>query len=244
MAMDNKTLSMIMALGGGNGGGGKLIPVPTAQDVGKMIIVVATQDGAGYQLVAFDEPMKFKGTLGTGGTITTLPAASSANNGYTYLVITDGTYAGQEADAGDQFISNGEAWWRVPSGDEASVIDDNITSTALTWSSDKLNGLFDDVKVKYEEWNGNGQTEKTITFPVTPKVILGIGNSKDNTLGATAPISYNFNKFLMGFIRTSGGNTSMFSSALTYNGNQMTITGSDASRAFNYLNETFRAYYI
>jgi hypothetical protein len=39
------------------------------------------------------EPMVFKGSLGTGGTITSLPTASTSNTGYTYKVITAGTYA-------------------------------------------------------------------------------------------------------------------------------------------------------
>ena len=56
--MDNKTLGMILALGGGGngGGGGSLIPVPTAQDVGKMLIVGVVQGEAGYQLVAVQVP--------------------------------------------------------------------------------------------------------------------------------------------------------------------------------------------
>lgn len=66
------------------------------------------------------EPMIFKGSLGTGGTITTLPAASSANEGYVYKVITDGTYAGQAAKVGDTFISDGSTWVLIPSGDEPS----------------------------------------------------------------------------------------------------------------------------
>lgn len=64
------------------------------------------------------EPMIYQGTLGTGGTITTLPAASSSNTGYTYKVITDGTYDSQVAKLGDIFISNGSTWTLVPSGDE------------------------------------------------------------------------------------------------------------------------------
>ena len=47
--------------------------------------------------------MIYKGTLGTGGTITTLPTASASNVGYTYKVITNGTYASQTAKAGDMF---------------------------------------------------------------------------------------------------------------------------------------------
>lgn len=66
------------------------------------------------------EPMVFKGSLGTGGTITSLPAASSANEGFTYKVITAGTYASQSADIGDTFISTGSEWVLIPSGDEPS----------------------------------------------------------------------------------------------------------------------------
>ena len=76
-------------------------------------------------------PMIFKGTLGVGGTIQTLPAASTSNEGWTYKVITDGTYAGQTAKVGDVFTSNGSAWVLIPSGD-----DDNDT-----WRAIKVNGV-------------------------------------------------------------------------------------------------------
>ena len=66
------------------------------------------------------EPMVFKGSLGTGGTITSLPAASSANEGFVYKVIEDGTYASQAAKIGDTFISDGSDWVLIPSGDEPS----------------------------------------------------------------------------------------------------------------------------
>lgn len=71
---------------------------------------------------AFDTiaPMIYKGTLGTGGTITTLPTASSDNKGFTYKVITAGTYASQSAIVGDMFISDGSAWVLITSGDEPS----------------------------------------------------------------------------------------------------------------------------
>jgi len=46
----------------------------------------------------------FKGTLGTGGTITTLPT-SDYKIGWTYKVITAGTYAGNECEVGDMIVS-------------------------------------------------------------------------------------------------------------------------------------------
>ena len=76
------------------------------------------------------EPMIFKGTLGVNGTITDLPVASSANEGFTYKVITDGTYQGIVAKVGDVFTSNGSEWVLIPSGDE-----DNDT-----WREIKVNG--------------------------------------------------------------------------------------------------------
>lgn len=45
-----------------------------------------------------------KGTLGTGGTITSLPTAAAGNLGYAYKVITAGTYASQAAKVGDLFV--------------------------------------------------------------------------------------------------------------------------------------------
>lgn len=78
---------------------------------------------------ALPTPMQFKGSLGTGGTITSLPTASSANTGHTYKVITAGTYATKSAKVGDVFISNGSSWELIPSGDEPSG---TVTSVGMT----------------------------------------------------------------------------------------------------------------
>lgn len=79
---------------------------------------------------ALPTPMVFKGTLGTGGTITTLPSASASNEGYTYKVITAGTYQGIVCKVGDVVTSNGSDWVLIPSGDTDSD----------TWRSVKING--------------------------------------------------------------------------------------------------------
>ena len=49
--------------------------------------------------LAANDAMLFKGTLGTNGTITSLPATHNA--GWTYKVVTAGTYAGQKCEVGD-----------------------------------------------------------------------------------------------------------------------------------------------
>ena len=99
------------------------------------------------------EPMVFKGSLGTGGTITSLPTNGTATVGDTYKVITDGTYASKAAKIGDTFIcltktSSANTWELIPSGDDTGgtvtsvkinatspiVIDNN---TAITTSGER-----------------------------------------------------------------------------------------------------------
>ena len=53
--------------------------------------------------IAASDAMIFKGTLGTGGTISALPATYLT--GWTYRVVTDGTYAGQPCEKGDLIIA-------------------------------------------------------------------------------------------------------------------------------------------
>lgn len=52
--------------------------------------------------IAAADAMRYKGTLGTGGTITALPASHKV--GDSYKVITAGTYAGQKCEVGDMVI--------------------------------------------------------------------------------------------------------------------------------------------
>lgn len=97
-----------------------------AQNVSNSIGSSSTDDELPTALAVYNaiqalpEPMIFKGSLGTGGTITDLPSASSANEGYTYKVITDGTYQGLVCKVGDTVISTGSEWVLIPSGDEPS----------------------------------------------------------------------------------------------------------------------------
>ena len=81
---------------------------------------------------ALPSPMVFKGTIGTGGTITSLPTATVSNEGYTYKVITN-ISSPITAKVGDTVISNGSTWVVIPSGDEPSGTVTNIaTGTGLT----------------------------------------------------------------------------------------------------------------
>ena len=115
----------------------------TTQQSGDNSTKIATTAYVDSAIAALPGAMLFKGSLGTGGTITSLPTAAASNNGFTYKVITEGIYANQSAKVGDLFISNGSGWILIPSGDEPSgtvtsitldavgpiVIDDNSTIT-------------------------------------------------------------------------------------------------------------------
>lgn len=101
-------------------------------------IISVTASGLGLS-----SAMLFKGSLGTGGTITSLPAAAAGNTGYTYKVITAGTYASQAAKVGDVFVSDGSNWILIPSGDEpsgtvTSVGVSNATNGGLTVTSSPI----------------------------------------------------------------------------------------------------------
>lgn len=93
----------------------------------------ATKKYVDDSIAGLPEPMVFKGSLGTGGTISSLPTASSSNEGWVYKVITAGTYASQSAKVGDTFISDGSAWVLIPSGDEpAGTVTNVATGSGLT----------------------------------------------------------------------------------------------------------------
>ena len=126
---------------------------------------------ANERIDALPLPMVFKGTLGTGGTISTLPTASSENEGYVYIVITDGTYAGQSAKAGDTFVSDGSSWVLIPSADESGslVISQTLTAgqTSITFSNAAITAT-SFISVASEAWYesvSQSAGSVTITFP-------------------------------------------------------------------------------
>lgn len=77
--------------------------------------------------IAANDSMRFKGTIGTGGTITTLPI-TGVRVGDTYRVITAGTYAGAKCEIGDMIIALkndakvDEDWTVVQSNIDGAVV--------------------------------------------------------------------------------------------------------------------------
>jgi hypothetical protein len=90
-------------------------------------------------LLAASDAMVFKGTLGTGGTITVLPTTYSA--GWSYKIITAGTYAGVVCEVGDLIIATID---RAGSGNLNSdwvVVQTNIDG-AVTGPASATDGNF------------------------------------------------------------------------------------------------------
>jgi len=88
----------------------------------------------------------YKGTLGVGGTITSLPTASADTVGHVYRVISNGIYGVDNAVVNDLFIGvNDSKTWLI---NDIPVIDngittftDNFISNNITYSQMKLTGI-------------------------------------------------------------------------------------------------------
>lgn len=134
--------------------------------------------GAVYAAIdGLPEPMVFKGSLGTGGTITALPVDGTATIGDTYKVITAGTYAGKAAKIGDTFIcltktSSANTWELIPSGDEPSgTVTSVATGVGLTGGTITTSGTIK-AKLRSETALTNDSAAATETanriYPVVP----------------------------------------------------------------------------
>lgn len=75
-------------------------------------------------MLSANDAMVFKGTLGTGGTVTALPATGYVA-GWTYRVITAGTYAGKVCEIGDMVIAV-TTYTTATSNDHWTVVQTNI----------------------------------------------------------------------------------------------------------------------
>ncbi len=92
------------------------------------------------EAIAASDAMVFKGTIGTGGTVTTLP--TTYKTGWTYRVITAGTYAGQNCEVGDLIIAlvdrdgtgNLDSDWTVAQTNIDGAITDIEATTPITVS--------------------------------------------------------------------------------------------------------------
>lgn len=95
--------------------------------------------------IAANDAMHYMGTLGAGGTITTLP--STARIGDAYKVINDGTFNGIAAETGDLFIYSSAGWNLIPSGDDGNVFIGDTKSSKFPNKSNNIVIAVGDQKV-------------------------------------------------------------------------------------------------
>lgn len=95
-------------------------------------------------ILSANDAMVFKGTIGTGGTITVLPT-SGYSAGWTYKVITAGTYAGQKCEIGDMIVAVKD-FVTTTANSDWTVIQTNIDGAVIgpTSSTSGNVALFDD----------------------------------------------------------------------------------------------------
>lgn len=157
------------------------------------------------------DAMRFKGTIGTGGTVTSLPT-SGVNVGDTYRVITAGTYASQQCEVGDLIIATATTpTWTVAqtnidgaitgisSGTGISVTGSGASRTVALSSgvatagskgdtSDQTPSWGDTFKVTSETIDTYGRTtalsEHTVTIPdaVASTSSAGLMSASDKTV--------------------------------------------------------------
>ena len=148
---------------------------------------------------ATNDAMIFKGTIGSGGTVTSLPATHDA--GWTYRVITAGTYAGKACEIGDLIIC-------VADGTAASDGDWTVAQTnidgAVTGPASAKSGHIPTF---------SGTTGKIIQDG------YGVASSISND-SATIPTTAAVNTAVTGLIKTATGTigTSATTATVNYSG--------------------------
>jgi len=172
------------------------------------------------------DAMIFKGTIGTGGTVTALP--DTHNAGWTYRVITAGTYAGKTCEVGDLIICVTDG--TTASNDDWTVAQTNIDG-AVTGPSSSVSGhipTFNGTSGKVIQ-DGYGVataiSDDSATIPTTAAVnsaLNGLIKTATGTIGTSATTaSVGYTGTLINTYATIGGaivltDVSSTSSAVTF----------------------------
>lgn len=130
--------------------------------------------------LASNDAMLFKGTIGTNGTITSLPT-SEYQAGWTYRVITAGEYAGQQCEVGDLIIaiSDGPATGSTITNSHWTVAQNNIDGYLTMTNSSLTNG---ELLVANGSTGSVSSAGYTIATPSAGALLVGNGTTAYNTL--------------------------------------------------------------
>ena len=151
------------------------------------------------QSFAANDAMMFKGTIGTGGTVTSLP--NNHNAGDTYRVITAGTYAGHKCEVGDLLIcitdgtTANNAHWAVAQTnvDGALYMGTNSLQNGNLLMADGTQGQVKSASLITGTMNGltasyDSSSEKLIFATNSINVVTGIANATTSFTNANAEV--------------------------------------------------------
>jgi hypothetical protein len=134
-------------------------------------------------LLNANDAMQFKGTIGTGGTVTALPTTHSA--GWTYRVITAATYAGVVTEVGDLIIAvidragtgNANSDWTVVQTniDGAVIGPSSSTSGNISTFNGTSGKLIQDSGVSFETTLTTNSDTKSPTSKAVATYVTGLG---------------------------------------------------------------------
>lgn len=130
-----------------------------------------------HSVMSANDAMTFKGTIGTGGTVTALP--TTHKKGWTYKVITAGTYAGKTCEVGDMIIC-------VSDGTAAADADWTVVQSNIDGA---VTGPASSVDARVAVFNGtSGKVIKDSGFTIgksVPSNAVFTDNDTKNTAGST-----------------------------------------------------------
>jgi hypothetical protein len=148
-----------------------------------------------------NDAMQFKGTIGTGGTVTALPTTHSA--GWTYRVITAATYAGVVTEVGDLIIAVIDRAGTGNANSDWTVVQTNIDgavvgpASAVSANVARFNGtsgkLIQDSGVAFETTLTTNSDAKSPTSKAVATYVTGLGYTTNTGtvtgVTGTAPIA-------------------------------------------------------
>jgi len=139
-------------------------------------------------LLSANDAMVFKGTLGTGGTVTALPTGT-VSAGWAYRVITAGTYAGVVCEIGDLIIAVADAAGSTNS--TWTVVQTNIDGAVVGPASSTNNNfaIFNGTTGKLISDSGLNSAGSALTKTDDTNVTLTLGGSASTSLLRAASIT-------------------------------------------------------
>lgn len=178
--------------------------------------------------LAANDAMVFKGTLGTGGTVSALPT-TNYGAGHTYRIITAGTYAGQTCEVGDLIICIKDYVSGATINNDWTVVQTNIDGSLVVTSGSTLTAdtviLGAGTKTAKSLANGsNGQVLKMVSGKPAW--------STDNDTNTKISVANSTSKmFLVGTAAATGAQTGVSNAAVyatngALNAASVTVTGS------------------